>query len=863
MCLPIRSRIAYLIAIWLPTFGIPPSVHAQPGSIDPSFAPGPPFVSVSRLAVQGDGKLFVIGNFTNYLGAAANGLLRLEADGTPDGTFDLGTGFEGQRIVVPGVFTNVSPPQFHGVIPTSQGVLVGGVFQAFNGQARTNLVRLRADGALDAAFSPRLDNNVLAIAVQPDGKILVGGTFKNVDGTPRNSLARLNIDGSLDTTFNPVWGDIVSPGIRVIRVLTDGKILVGGTLTTLTGFTPTPKALARLDADGKLDATFHLPALQFLTESVGSLMVQADGKIVVAGPFASIGGVARKNLARLAADGTVDDTWTGVGAGPLGSETVETVVSAGNGQFYVGGKFKVLHGEGPGGIARFNADGTRDKTFTQPAGSTTYQALALAVQPDGKLLAAGIFTLGNTTDSTKSVLRLIAEGTTVVPPPQITGQPASEAFPLDATGKLLTVTASGSPPLAYQWYKDGVALPTKTESTLAFSQFRETDAGDYRVVVTNPGGSVTSVVASVTAILPVVITTQPQDLKVGLGQSARFSVDASGTQPITYQWRKNGVDIPGANGASLLVSSLQTSDAARYSVVVANPLGSVASLEALLEVSVDPPAIVRQPLSQQVTLATPQLTAEALAGRRLRLTIRGALAPWITQGAYDITFTPNAYSSPANGALAYASTGTYSVGLGTAPVAWLVDFAGFFSDGQSARLTLVPNGVYEFNRDGLVADQNGHWELVPAFVPPAGPSVTFSVEATGVGPLSYVWRKNGAAIPGQTGSSLTLANVQRSDLGTYTVDVSNSGGTTFSAAATLNEATQAAPVSLGAPTFANGQLRFGLPTVAGAIYDVQWSANLGSAGWATVQTTTGDGSVQPVSVQISGATGFVRVAQRP
>lgn len=853
--------------VWICLLGISGQrLTAQPGSVDPTFSPGPPLISVARLAVQSDGRIYVAagsGGFTNYLGAKANGFLRLHADGTPDPTFVTGAGFEGQRVVIPGLFTNVSLPQFNGVVATAQGVLVGGVFSAYDGVARTNLVRLLNTGALDGAFHPKFDNNVLAVAVQPDGKILVSGSFKNVNGTPRNSLARLHADGTLDTSFNPVWGGIVSANVRAIHVLPDGRILVGGTLTALNGASLAPIAMARLNADGSVDATFKGPALSFLTESIASILVQADGKIVVAGPFGSLAGTARKNLARLNADGTLDAAWGGAGAGAAGTETVEVVVPGANGQIYVGGKFGTLHGVGPGGIARLNADGTRDATFQKPAGSTTYQAFALAVQPDGKLLAGGIFTLGTTTESTKTVLRLITEGTVSVPPPQITVQPATQAIPVDANGRSLSVTATGSPPLSYQWFKNGASLPLKTEATLAFSQFRETEVGEYHVVVTNPGGSVTSVVASVTAVLPVAITAQPTDVVVGQGETATIAVGVSGTGPFTYQWRMGGAAIPGATGSTLVLPAVQLADAAKYSVVVANSLGEVISREAALVVTVPPPVLVRQPLSQVVTLAHTNLTAEILVGRRLRLTVAGALPPWIDRGTYDITFTANGYSSPAGGALATASTGIYSVGMGTAPLAWIVDFAGFFPDGQSAQLTLVPNGIFEFNRANLVADQNGRWELIPAFTPAAGPTVTFSVEASGVGPITYQWRKDGGPLVGQTGATLTLDDVQAAHLGDYTVDVTGPGGTVSSAVATLSTAPSMVPVTLGDPTLVNGSLQFGVPTVAGATYDVQFRTALGSAEWGTLRSITGDGSVVPVTIPTRGASGFLRVAQRP
>ena len=130
-----------------------------------------------------------------------------------------------------------------------------------------------------------------------------------------------------------------------------------------------------------------------------------------------------------------------------------------------------------------------------------------------------------------------------------------------------------------------MALSGSTSSALALSNVQTNDAGSYSVVVTNLAGSVTSVVATLTVIVPPGITTQPQNQTVVLGQNAAFSVVASGTAPLSYQWRFNGTALSGSTSSALALSNVQTNDAGSYSVVVTNLAGSVASVVATLTVT--------------------------------------------------------------------------------------------------------------------------------------------------------------------------------------------------------------------------------------------------------------------------------------
>ncbi|HKQ75856.1 MAG TPA: pectinesterase family protein [Blastocatellia bacterium] len=174
--------------------------------------------------------------------------------------------------------------------------------------------------------------------------------------------------------------------------------------------------------------------------------------------------------------------------------------------------------------------------------------------------------------------------TTTPVPPTITAQPMSTTV-VAGNPAQFTVAAEGSSPLSYQWRKDGVIIPGATAATYAIASANAADAGAYTVTVTNAAGGATSDPAVLTVITPPAIVTPPASQTVNAGANATFSVVASGTAPLTYQWRKNGADIPSATNSTLTLNNAQAADAAAYTVVVSNAGGSATSPAATLTVA--------------------------------------------------------------------------------------------------------------------------------------------------------------------------------------------------------------------------------------------------------------------------------------
>lgn len=362
------------------------------GTTDNSFNVGTGASGIiSSAALQHDGKILITGGFTSYNGTAKNRIARINADGTLDTTFEPGSGFNSYNAIA---------------VQTDGKILIGGYFTSYNGVARKHIARLNSDGTLDTSFGSAvgLDSTVREIVLQPNGKILIIGDFLAFDGISRKCIARLNADGSLDTTFNPGNG---ANGIETINIQADGKILIGGYFSTY-DFT-SRSCFARLNSDGTLDATFNLGT--GFDGSVRKIIPQSNGKMVVAGSFTSYNGTAKNSLARLNSDGTLD---TSLDSGTGANESIYTITVKTNGKILTGGNFTSFNTTLIGRLAQLNTDGTIDTTFLNPGGfgSGSNQSISrMAVQPDGKILITGEFFSSYNGIATKRLARLNADGT--------------------------------------------------------------------------------------------------------------------------------------------------------------------------------------------------------------------------------------------------------------------------------------------------------------------------------------------------------------------------------------------------------------------------------------------------------------------
>jgi uncharacterized delta-60 repeat protein len=388
------------------------------GSLDTTFNTGNGANNVvTSLKIQNDGKIIIVGYFTQYDGVSRNGLARINTDGTLDinfnpsntsGTNAIALQSDGKILVGGNTLKRINPDgtldnTFNigtgGIksisIQNDNKIIVGGNFNYFNGIERDYIARINTDGSLDYTFNANtlLNDQVLYSSIQSDGKILVS-SFSYVKS--------LNIDGSIDTLFNLNNGTVSN--IYSIAVQNDNKIIIGGNGANYNS--NLLNGVFRINPDNTIDTSFN----QINEGIISSICLQDDGKILIGGRFNSVNNITVKNLARLNSDGTLDNDFTlALGSGP--NNDVWDIEMQ-NTEIIIGGYFNSINGSNShNGIARIGMYGYVYTNFGNSLTNNPYNLIAgLSIQPDSKVIIGGQFTFGN--ESTLRYLgRLNYDGT--------------------------------------------------------------------------------------------------------------------------------------------------------------------------------------------------------------------------------------------------------------------------------------------------------------------------------------------------------------------------------------------------------------------------------------------------------------------
>ena len=358
------------------------------GVVDSGFTPaefkdyGDPG-TIAGVAQQANGKLIVGGYFHTLGGVAANNVARLELNGTRDGTFDSTTGAMAMGFNISAVAVRSS----------DQAVLLGGWFPVYDNVNRNNLVLALSTGSIDPVFAPSsgvtdAEPEIFVLATQPDGKVIVGGVFTVFNGAPLHNIVRLNPDGSRDATFGITLG--TSRSVRAMTVQADGKIIIAGNFTAIDGVAQ--GRVARLLSNGTVDPSFNPGTGP--DDICYAVAVDAAGNVYVGGDFHNVNGTPRERVAKLTSTGALDltfDPGTGFNA------TVRAIAPP-NGSLgpVIGGSFTTYNGAAVGRIARLDATtGARDLGFNAGGTSFNNAVRALLLTPDGQYLVGGSFTTFN------------------------------------------------------------------------------------------------------------------------------------------------------------------------------------------------------------------------------------------------------------------------------------------------------------------------------------------------------------------------------------------------------------------------------------------------------------------------------------
>jgi uncharacterized delta-60 repeat protein len=365
------------------------ALGAQGWELDPVYRPQITTTNNSGLTaavLQPDGKLLVAGSFDVFHGRARSGVARLEATGELDETFAFSGGVLGK--------VNTMSIQADGK------VLVGGAFQVGPAPAQRNLLRLSPSGAIDPAFRPAIDGRtecqVRVIRLLADGRIAIGGDFDRVGDASRRGVAVLHADGSLDKTFDPGAG-VEDPfgWVEDLLPTAAGGLLVAGGFAKFDG--RARSGLVELDAAGAVSETF-VPHLdwQFGWPKVTAIRRQEDGLLLIAGQFDGVNEQSRITMARLTPDGALDEDFK-VGGDFLGPDLspVRDFVLLPEGRILVAGDFLGIGDVPRPGLMRLDRDGSIDPGFDLPEGliwadGSAGWASVVAVQPGGD----GIVVLG-------------------------------------------------------------------------------------------------------------------------------------------------------------------------------------------------------------------------------------------------------------------------------------------------------------------------------------------------------------------------------------------------------------------------------------------------------------------------------------
>lgn len=653
--------------------------------------------------------------------------------------------------------------------------------------------------ALDSAGNIYVgeSNNNIVRKVNPNGtaSLLAGaaGQIGSADGT--GAAARFSLtDVAVDGAGNIYVSDTGNHTIR--------KITPNGAVTTLAG-----SAGQSGSADGTGSAARFNNPIGVAVDSGGTVYVGDHGnrtirRISPSGAVSTFAGSAGQSgsdngtgtaarffgIYDVAVDGAgnvyVADSW---------NMTIRKITPAGVVSTLAGSAGQAGSADGTGNSARFNnpqgvavdsaghvyvADrGNHTIRKITPAGVvTTIGGLAgSSGTADGVLNAARFNSLqGVAVDGSGNIYvadtanHTIRKGTmaALAQAPVITTAPQNQTS-CQGAAITLQVAATGTPPLSYQWRKDGANLANATSATLSLNNVQSAAAGDYTVAVSNSAGSVISQPARLTVNLPPTITSQPQPRTATVGSALTLEVTATGSAPLSYQWRKNGGNIAGATDRILALANVQTSDSGNYDVVVSNTCAQTSSQSATITVNpvTVAPVITAQPQALEIAVGgTATFNVAATGTAPLAYQWRKDSSDLL--GATNPTLTLNNVQP--------AQAGSYSVRITNA--------AGTVTSAE-ARLTVnVPPSI--------AAQPQGQTTCL-------GSSAAFQVAATGTPAPSFQWRKNGAALAGSTSSTLILNSVQAGDAAEYTVVVTNAGGAVTSLPARLT--VNLAPAISGQP----------------------------------------------------------------
>ena len=817
-----------------------------------------------------NGDVIVGGGFTSIAGRAANRIARLSASASAWSA--LGTGANGPvlalattatgDIIAGGSFTAAGGVATNGIarwngtawsalgsgisgavnalaVLQSGDIVAAGTFTVAGGIAASNIARWNPATSTWSALGTGLDSTALALAVLPDGQLIAGGLFTTAGGIAANRIARWA--GAVWQPMGPGMDDDVA----ALLVRTSGDLIAGGSFTTA--------GTAAANRIARWNGFVWVPIGSRISDPITSLVALPDGDFITGSALAFTDGGSSNYVLRW---NNSTSTWSTLGSGV--NNAIRSLTLRPDGTVIAGGDFTSSGTQSLSRIAKWVAPGPdvisppaaaavclgQPATFQATASGTglryqwrkgttnilgatasTYTIAATQAADGGTYTVAVRNSCGGTT--------LSSAGLTVRPLTAITTQPASLTRCASTTATF-QVTAIGFAPLSYQWFKDGVIIVGARAAAYTIASPTIASEGSYTATITGPCGTLTSDAASLTVTPRTAIAAEPAPLTRCAGTAASFSVAATGTGPLTYQWKRNNANIIGATTDSYTIDSVVPTSAGSYTVTMTGPCGTLTSAAAVLTVHL-PPTITAQPvaLTRCVGIAASfTVTATGAATltyqwRKGGTSITGATARTLNLGAattaaagnYDVVVTNGCAGVTSSAAALMVNTPvvittqpTPLTRCSTTAASFLVNATGsgplryqwkrnganitgaaadFYTVASASAATA---GSYTVAITGPCGTITSAAAVLTVTTGPtitvqpvaatrcSGTSVAFSVTASGAAPLTYQWRKNGEPIMGQTARTLTIASSTTAQAGSYDVIVTNSCGSVNSSA---------------------------------------------------------------------------------
>lgn len=335
------------------------------GKLHPLLMPNVQNGQINATVNDANGDFLIAGSFTSISGLARTRLARIDVVGN-------------LASVMPAPSDTV-----HAMArdPATGKVYIGGAFAAISGMGFSRVARLNVNGTVDISFNPpRFNGEVLALAVQPDGRLLIGGTVQLDGVVGARGLYRLLPDGGLDPYFSNAGAVGGGDAVHAIAVQSDGRILIGGDFSG---------GLRRYSADGTRDLDYAPPSFN---NTVHHIELQPDDRAIVTGDFTSVS--LRNRIVRLLPGGAVDGDFGGL-LNP--SSTVRTARIQDDGSIVVAGAFSNFNGTiTRGRIARLTPRGVVERSLGTGSGLSTNGlrndlGISVAFDADGSVLVGGNF----------------------------------------------------------------------------------------------------------------------------------------------------------------------------------------------------------------------------------------------------------------------------------------------------------------------------------------------------------------------------------------------------------------------------------------------------------------------------------------